>query len=373
MAFVIIGLTAALLALYLTFLLILRRGLAEEKYSPAGRPFISVIVPARNEKEGIAQCLEALAHQDYPMESHEVILVDDRSEDGTAEIIQAFCAGRRHFSLVRVSGEKPGMTSKKHALLCGIGASKGEILLFTDADCTPPPGWVRTLAGHFGEGIGLVAGFSPLTRYPSPSFWHRLVALDSLALAGVAASSFRLGYPLTCSGRNLAYRKKVFEDAGGFDSISGFVSGDDDLFMQQVRDRTKWRLSYATEEASFVPSIPPRSLKDLINQRTRHASKGLHYPAGMVAGLIGVYFLNLLLLLSPVLPGPFTAYALLFLTKAAGEWIFIARAASLFKQKPLLAYFPLAAVLHIPYVAILGLWGQIGRFSWKGKRSGATV
>ena len=84
--------------------------------------------------------------------------------------------------------------------------------------------------------------------------------------------------------------------------------------------------------------------------------------------LAALYLMNLMLFLSPVLPGPFAAYLMLLLLKISAEWFFVRKAAVLLDYKRALAIFPLAALLHIPYVVLLGLWGQIGKFTWKGDR-----
>jgi hypothetical protein len=217
----------------------------------------------------------------------------------------------------------------------------------------------------FTEHTGFVAGFSPLSRIPRPGFFYSLIFLDGLALAGIAASTFFFGHPLTCNGRNLGYRRKTFDDAGGFEAIGAFVSGDDDLLMHQVRRRTTWKMVYSLDPSTFVPSIPAKTLKAFIAQRTRHASKGRFYPVSLKAVLAAFYLFNLLLLTAPLLPGPPAAFLGVLLIKMAAEWLFLSRTAAVFQQKAALKVFPLAALLHIPYVVILGLWGQFGRFKWK--------
>ena len=116
--------------------------------------------------------------------------------------------------------------------------------------------------------------FSPLvpdtgSGGPAAAF----IQIDALTLAVMAAGTIGIGWATTCSGRNLSYRKKVFDEIGGFSEISSFVSGDDDLFLHTVRSRTAWNTRYAVDPQAAVPSYVTGTLRSFFNQRTRHALK----------------------------------------------------------------------------------------------------
>jgi len=349
----------------------LKKGTNVEKLS------VSVIVAARNEEKNIEKCLLALAAQHYPQDKLEIIIVDDRSVDGTADVVKKYMTKFDNIHLTPVTETPTGIAPKKYALDQGIQAASGEVLLFTDADGVPPADWVRAMISYFEPTVGLVAGFSPLDRAEKPSLFTKLVCLDSLALAAVAAGSFGAGFPLTCNARNIAYRKKVYTDVGGFQKINHLVSGDDDLFLHQVRQHGEWEMRYAIDEESRVSALAPANFQEFKNQRIRHASKGRHYSLALKSGLSAVYLLNLMLFVLPVLslwqPGLFRNFLIFFFLKAASEFSFIRKAAIIFKYAGYLTYFPLAAVLHLPYVTIFGLWGQLGKFKWKDDIFNATV
>jgi len=164
------------------------------------------------------------------------------------------------------------MSPKKNALNRGISIAKGEILLFTDADCVPQSNWITEMVRSFSSDVGLVGGY---VATQGEKFAHLLSELDRLSLACVAAGTIGLGFPMTCSAGNLAYRKSVFVDVGGYSRIAKFVSGDDDLFLHLVRDLTNWNIAYCT--TTNVITQPPKSFKSFWNQRLRHASKGKSY------------------------------------------------------------------------------------------------
>lgn len=363
-----------LVTCYVFILALLIRGLSRLNHgSSEAEPLVSVIIAARNEQDNIADCLEALRAQTYALNKHEIIVVNDRSTDATAAIVRSYMAADERFRLInsRVTNKK--MSPKKWALHQGIQEARGSLILTTDADATPPPGWISSIVAYFEPDVGLVAGFSPLDRFTTGKLAQKLMALDSLALAAVAAGSYGAGFPLTCTGRNLAYRKRAYTEAGGFTAIGRTISGDDDLFLHLLRKKTQWKMRYAVDAESIVPSKPPENLRAFRHQRTRHASKGRFYPAGLKTGLIGVYLLNLFLLVGWFWP-QFRSVLLVSLgVKACVEFILVHKTARLFGRTRWIRLFPLAALLHIPYIVVFGFLGTIGKFEWKARTHRAIV
>lgn len=362
--------TFGLAAGYCFILLRLNRGIARLKRGKNSHNYrVSIVIAARNEEKNIGDCIEALVNQNYPTDRFEIIVVDDRSRDNTAAIVRNFCGQFNNIRSIHIIDLAEGVSPKKNALQKGIETATGEIILTTDADCIPEPGWVKSMVSYFEPDVGLAAGFSPLESNENHNIIHRLFTLDSLTLSAVAAGTFGLGKPLTCNGRNLGYRKETFDSVGGFKQIYKFVSGDDDLFLHLVRQQTSWKFRYAIDRQSLVHSKVPETVKDFMNQRVRHASKGRHYPAWFTMVLAAVYLLNLnLVLLIPISFFNNCAFACLLgclLIKSLGEFILVYRIADLFDFKKILAVFPLAVILHPFYIVIFGLWGQFGKFHWK--------
>lgn len=335
----------------------------------SSQPGVSVVVAARNESENIDLLLTALTAQTYPADKYEIILVDDESTDDTAERVRQYQNSHRNIRLLRTQNRAQVVSPKKAALHLGITHARGEIILLTDADCVPPPKWIAGMVRYFEPDVGMVIGFSPYELPDLRKIRHRLFALDSLALAAVAAGTCGWGRPATCSGRNLAYRKKVFQQVDGFSRIRQFVSGDDDLFLHLVATETDWKIRYAYEPALVVPTKILASLAHFFHQRIRHASKGFHYGWKETSILAGLYLYNVLLfitvplaLLYPITFWlPLAAYA----AKSAIELFFLYTFAARMQRRHFLRVFPLAAVLHIPYVVIFGALGQVLTFNWK--------
>ncbi len=370
MLIVLLSLTIFLTLGYVLLIMLLYRGLFFLKPGKNENLYhVSVVVAARNEQENIGNCLDALANQSYPFEKYEVIIVDDRSTDKTTDIVKDIMKKYPGVKLIQIKELADDISPKKNALAKGIQAAQGEIILTTDADCIPGGNWIKTMVSYFEAEVGLVAGFSPLEKTNNETIFSRLMTLDSLSLAAVAAGSFGIGKPLTCNGRNLGYRKETFQSVGGFNEILHLISGDDDLLLHLVSQKTAWKLRYAIEPDAIVRSGVPANYKHFANQRIRHASKGRYYSPGLKLLLVGIYVFNLcLVVLAPVSlfkPDAFVVWLACWLAKSFAEFVLIYRTAGLFKFKKSLLVFPLAMVLHPFYVVIFGLWGQVGKFRWK--------
>src|SRR5690606_4035458 len=126
-------------------------------------PFVSIVVPAYNAAGTLAACLDALHAQSYPRDCYEVIVVDDASTDETVQI------ARRAGAQVVAEGKlgKSGVRNR------GAQEARGEIVLFTDADCEPLPTWVETMVAPFRrdpEVVGVKGAYLSRQREPLARF-----------------------------------------------------------------------------------------------------------------------------------------------------------------------------------------------------------
>ncbi len=146
----------ALLVLQMLMNLLLIPDLSHLRSSQlAARPFVSIVVPARNEERGIRRAVESFCGQDY--EDLEVIVVDDKSTDGTPEILAELQS--QNANLTVISGDDPpnGWLGKPNALETGRKAAKGDWLLFVDADVVYAPDLVsRAMAFALERKVGML-------------------------------------------------------------------------------------------------------------------------------------------------------------------------------------------------------------------------
>ena len=344
----------------------------------ASKPSASVIVAARNEAANIGNLLEHLVRQDY--DDLEIIVVNDRSTDRTASIVERFQSEYPRVRLLNVVSVLPGMPYKKNALTQGIESSRGDILCFTDADCLPPPRWVSSLVAAFGDDVGLVAGYSPYSASPvnrvpaSPlvRLLHEFIEYEEMKGAFWSAGSIGLNKAWLCTGRSLAYRRRVYDEVGKFDKIKQSISGDDDLFLQLVRRETAWRIRYVTSRESFVPTFPSPHLRDFVQQRTRHFSAGRFFPPAMKAFFFLFHMANFLIsgaFLVSIFQGFPASLVIPYLCKCVVDSIVFLRMSFQFDQRRFVLTFVLMEMLYVLYNTLIGPLGFLGRFDWKPAES----
>lgn len=367
-----------ILALIIGILLIIYLGMgltyAVGLFMPArrinsGKPFVSVIIAARNEEKNIARCLENLVRQTYSRELFEIIVVDDRSDDGTASVLSEFTAKHNVIRWIRISEKPQNVSGKKNALTQGIADSKGEILLFTDADCVVKETWIENMVAYFSEEVGAVIGFSAVE---SGNLFERLQEYDFLSLMSATCGITNVGFPLAASGQNLAYRRSAFDAVGGFEKVKERISGDDTLMVQLIRKYTGYRIVFASDPGTFNSTLPMGSLTELIHQRSRWASNGtimFRLNPLFFLYLVSVYALHILLFAGLIIGSVYPAVMIMtlfaWLTKFVVDFLVGHSGVQVFRKKFSFPVFLLWFVLQTPLIIGIGFKGTLGYFKWK--------
>lgn len=286
-------------ALYYFRAFALRRPAPETPAAATDQP-VSVLVCARNEYANLERLLPLLLAQDYPAELLEIILIDDRSTDGSGALAARFPGVR----LVSIRSTPAGLAPKKYALTLGIKTARHARLLFTDADCIPATNqWVRYMQRGFADGAGLVLGYSAYV--PEPGFLNKLIRFETL-LTGAQYLSFAWrGRPYMGVGRNLGYTRAVFDSTKGFASHIRTLSGDDDLLVQDAVAAGA-RAAVVAQPGAHTLSEAAETWGAWWRQKRRHLSAGPQYrlaDRGRLGAFIGAnllyYFVAIGLLVSP--------------------------------------------------------------------------
>lgn len=229
------------------------------------RPLVSVVVPARNEAHNIGACVGSLVASTYA--EFEVIVVDDRSEDGTGAAARAVPAGRA--SRVEVLDGAPlpeGWFGKQWACWQGARAARGELLLFTDADTVHGPALLeRTVAGVLETRADAL---TVIGRQIMGSFWERLVlpqifTLLALRYPGMAE------WPLPqwkwrsaiANGQYLLFQRAAYDALGGHEAVR--YEAAEDLRLAQRLVRAGARLVVRTAYEDFGTRMY-RGLRELV-------------------------------------------------------------------------------------------------------------
>jgi cellulose synthase/poly-beta-1,6-N-acetylglucosamine synthase-like glycosyltransferase len=331
---------------------------------------VSVLVPARNEENQIIACLESLWKQDYSKDLYEVYVIDDHSTDNTAKVVAEFIKDKPNYRLLRHKKDPAYSTFKKQALKFALQKVSSDIVMTIDADSVAMPSWIRKMVSHYDDDTGLVAGLVSFRPEHESGFFHKIQTLEFAGIVFCGVGAVGHDNPLICNGSNLSYRMQAFKDAGGYQGNEFLPSGDDDLLLQNIHNKTSWKLKYALDSDSINYTMPVNSLSEFINQRARWASKSLHYPKKwlfLVMFAIYVYYALIIFLIPLVLAGlfPWKVYLIGLLLKMIPEALIISRGLKILGRKNLRRYFLFAQLFQIVYVLIVGFMGFFKKFEWK--------
>ena len=217
---------------------------------------LSVVVPARNEADCIAACLQSLANQSESIfalgTDWEILLVDDGSTDSTRAIAESIARSRPGITLLDPDPLQPGWTGKANACHTAAQRARGQWLLFTDADTVHQPGSLRR-ALHEAEkhSVGLLS-YSP--RQLTSGLWQRALmplVFSELALAWppakVSDPTLRLA---AANGQFLLFRASAYREIGGHAAVHGSILEDVELAMLIKRRKLGLRFRYAPDALS---------------------------------------------------------------------------------------------------------------------------
>ncbi|MBN2669162.1 MAG: glycosyltransferase [Bacteroidales bacterium] len=227
---------------------------------------ISVIIAAHNESENLQAYLPLILRQKYS--KFEVIVINDRSEDDTEDVLEALKKQHSHLRTTFIKNTGKIDHGKKLAITLGIKAAQYDYVLLTDADCYPKTDyWIETMAQGFTK-ADIVLGYGPYS--PEKSFLNRWIRFDTLNIAMQYISMAKTGLTYMGVGRNLAYKKSLFIENKGLASHAHLPSGDDDLFINEISKNHQ--ASVVLDEASFMYSKPESTFKFWFRQKERHLS-----------------------------------------------------------------------------------------------------
>lgn len=221
---------------------------------------ISIIVPVCNARDTISGCVEALLSQTYPAQKSEVIIVDNNSTDGTQDVVSQYPVVLLH---------RTDKQSSYAARNLGLEYARGDIVLFTDADCLPAPGWAAALAAAFQKDTIVGAGGPVEDAEPSNDIERFIAEVQPLRNVQKLENT----YFSSVITANAAYRRSIMQQVGGFDERM-FTGGDIDL---------SWRIqNLELGEIVYAPDA-------VVYHKHRSSLKGMHrqfYRYGYCSGMM---------------------------------------------------------------------------------------
>ncbi len=341
-------------------------------YKPS--TFISVIIPARNEGRNIGACIESVLAQKYPLGLFEVIVVDDHSEDDTALVAGEY--EDRNVNCIRLADvmepEQKINSYKKAAIAAGIAASRGALIVTTDADCITPNSWLMHIAAVYEQQAPVMI-VAPVIYSVEYNVVQVFQLIDFMSMQGITAAAHTLRLGNMSNGANLAFSKAAYEEVGAYAGIDHLASGDDLLLMMKMNKAFPGRIAYLKSRNAIVSTTPQPTWRSFLQQRIRWASKsGKYNDVRLTAILLFVYLYNLSFVVLAV-AGIFdhSLFCLaggMLVMKVVAEFLFLLPVSRFFRDEWVLWYFPFLQPLHILYIVLAGFLGFVGGYKWKGRQ-----
>lgn len=222
-------------------------------------PFVSVVIPVRDDTERLMLCLEALGNQTYPNDRYEVLVVDNGSKESLEPVVSRFV------NAAVVREDQPGSYSARNK---GLSLARGEIIAFTDADCIPVSTWIEKGVEKLLEvpGCGLVAGRIEVFYKNS----ERVNAIELYESVTVFRQQRTLEVWQFGVTANLFTFRSVFEDVGFFDD--SLISGGDYEWSRRVYWHG-YKQVYAEDACVHHPA---RSSLSELHKRVAREARGAH-------------------------------------------------------------------------------------------------
>jgi cellulose synthase/poly-beta-1,6-N-acetylglucosamine synthase-like glycosyltransferase len=251
-----------------------RRRRAASNLAHTDLPFVSIMIPARNEARVIADTLKHMFSLDYPHDKLEVIVINDGSTDGTKEILES--SKDKRLKVINVPKEESGR-GKSRVLNTGLKSVSGEIIAIYDADNRPHQDSLKLLVGELianPEFVAAIGKFRTINK--DKSIVTRFINIESLSFQWIiqAGRSFLFDIAIL-PGTNFVIRKQPLIDVGGWDE--GALTEDAELSLKLYK--AGWKIKFVP--GAITREQEPDSIRVWLKQRERWV-RGNNYVTGKI-------------------------------------------------------------------------------------------
>ena len=312
--------------------------------------------------------MDALVAQSYPQGLHEIIVIDDQSEDGTPYIIRDY---EKRFPVINYlhtsDMASTHLRAKARAIAYGATKAKGEWLFIVDADARVHPDWLSHMLDGIDEKTGMIGGMI-MTEEEG---YFSVSALEKVTLAytqpiTLGVAGWRL--PAICSGPNMAIRRSVYEAYGGLEKVAFKIA--EDLALASIVLNSGYKIKFHGSEQTVAYLISVPTLRHLFSQQRRWIRGGFEQGWELWSGLAFVFSYHFLfsLMLLFVWFVSVKATLVTLLLKLLADFIFLRVEKYKMKIPRLLRFHPMMFL----YSTIAFLWIPISLllsrdFRWKGE------
>jgi cellulose synthase/poly-beta-1,6-N-acetylglucosamine synthase-like glycosyltransferase len=309
--------------------------------------FVSIIVACRNEQKNLPALLNSLSHQNYPELLYEVLIVNDRSTDGTTEIATSN-TGISNLHALNNKGK-----GKKQALRTGIVAAKADLIITTDADCIMGRNWLRTIAAFYEKNNPDMI-ICPVILESHRGIFGRFQELEFIGLQGITAGCALSNDATMCNGANLAFKKKVYLSHS--DSLHDEINSGDDIFLlHSLKKESAYRILWLESPDACVTAKSSSTFTKFLTQRKRWITKSKFYEdkSTIILGLL-TFITNILLisyLIAAIIhPGYIPVFLTVFILKSIPDFLILLNTSVRYGKKKLMSWFLPAQIIYPFYV-----------------------
>jgi poly-beta-1,6-N-acetyl-D-glucosamine synthase len=322
--------------------------------SPKNRIKTNIIICALNEEKTIGRCLTSILEQDFDFNLLEIIFVNDGSKDNTLDVATEILKNSgKNYSIIN-NTERLG---KKDGITMAMEMCNGELIITRDADTyTTNKNWLSTIVSFY-EDTQKEFIICPIEIESRNGLLNQLQFLENKALAVVTGGFACNKKAFLCNGANLAFTKTLFRKVNGYKSHEEIHSGDDVLFLEDVKKYDPMVVTYLKQSSASVITYPVSGFKKLLEQKVRWASKFDKNPnqtnafLGIIVCL--VHFFGLFYLIKPLFTHHIPLFGIIFICLRFLIDFLLLFLASRYFNRPLKLHWLLPVALFYSFYVII--------------------
>lgn len=230
----------------------------------------TIIICARNEEKKIGKCLRSILDQDYDLTKIQLIIVNDASTDSTVFQAQSVLKDSGlNYQLLSNATRK----GKKQSITYAMQFVQHEIIISRDADTfTRSFTWLQSISDFYTQHqCDLI--IAPVAIADNAGILWALQAIENNVLTVLNCGSTFYKQAFLASGANLIFTKEIFLKTNGYQNHINTLSGDDVLFLEDIKKIKGSKIKYLKSAESIVYTYPCLKFQTLLDQKTRWASK----------------------------------------------------------------------------------------------------
>jgi cellulose synthase/poly-beta-1,6-N-acetylglucosamine synthase-like glycosyltransferase len=251
-------------------------------------PMVSILVPARNEEDLIANCLNALLLLDYPTNKLQILVGNDGSTDETEPIILNFVKKYPHIQLLNIKEQLGTAKAKGNVLANLMRLVQTEYVFVTDADIQVNRNWIKQLLPYLTqEKFAIVSG---TTLVKGDGLFHHWQSIEWLLGTGYIAAFDALGIPTTAVGNNMAFTRTAYYATGGYENMPFSVTEDFQLYAAIRAQGLNTKNESHPDSVNI--SAAQNTVNNFLHQRKRWliGARDLPWYWGLIFGLQALFF-----------------------------------------------------------------------------------